>query len=597
SALAFGGANFLVVWQDYRGGRESDIYGARVTPGGTVLDPAGIAISTAADNQRTPSLAFGGANFLVVWTDARSGGDDDIYGARVSSGGTVLDPQGIPISTAANGQHVPALAFDGANFLVVWFDLRSGNDYDIYGARVTPAGTVLDPQGFAISTAADWQFYPVLAFSGTNFLVVWQDDRSGSGYDIYGAHVTPSGTVLDPAGIAISTAAYGQQAPALAFDGTNFLVVWQDNRSGSNWDIYGARVTPSGTVLDPAGIAISTAANSQSAPALAFGGNFLVVWRDERSGGYDIYGARVTSAGAVLDPAGIAISTAANSQSAPALAFDGRDFLVVWADDRSGGDDDIYGARVSSGGTIIDPQGIPISTAAYDQLSPALAFGGANFLVVWQDNRGGGGYDIYGARVSSGGNVLDPQGFPVSTAAELQEFPVLAFDGANFLVVWQDNRSGGGYDIYGARVSPAGTVFDEGPVVRQEGGQFYPAVARGRGSQLLLVYSGWAGTVGGRTYNTPRIWGKFDPLTGFAELPRAEVRTPALGPTIIRNILSLPLGTDKLQSDIALLDASGRNVLHLKPGANDVSHLAPGVYFVRENQDWVQSARRIVIQH
>jgi len=63
SALAFDGANFLVTWEDYRGGGISDIYAARVTPQGTVLDPTGIAVSTAADNQRSPALAFDGTNF------------------------------------------------------------------------------------------------------------------------------------------------------------------------------------------------------------------------------------------------------------------------------------------------------------------------------------------------------------------------------------------------------------------------------------------------------------------------------------------------------------------------------------------------------
>jgi len=43
----------------------------------------------------------------------------------------------------------------------------------------------------------------------------------------------------------------------------------------------------------------------------------------------------------------------------------------------------------------------------------------------------------------------------------------------------------------------------------------------------------------------------------------------------------------------ALLDVSGRKVLDLRPGANDVSRLAPGVYFVREAQ--TPSVRRVVV--
>ncbi len=261
---------------------------------------------------------------------------------------------------APGNQVEPALAFDGTNFLVVWTDGRSGSYYDdIYGARVTPAGTVLDTNGIAISTAADDQWSPALVFDGTNFLVVWADKRSGSYSDIYGARVTAAGVVLDPSGIAISTAAHDQWLPALSFDGTDFLVVWVDKRSGPYSDIYGARVTAAGVVLDPSGIAVSTAASYQWDPALAFDGtNFLVVWQDSRSGSYDIYGARVTAVGVVLDPSGIAISTAADEQSCPVLAFDGTNFLAVWQDYRSGSDD-IYGARVTLGGRCLTRMASP----------------------------------------------------------------------------------------------------------------------------------------------------------------------------------------------------------------------------------------------
>ena len=247
------------------------------------------------------AVGFDGTNYLVVWMDSRSGSNWDIYGARVSKSGVVLNPGGIAISTATGDQVLPTVGFDGTNYLVVWTDSRSGS-YDIYGARVSVGGVVLDPGGIAISTAASYQGRPAVAFDGTNYFVVWEDYRSGSNWDIYGARVSVAGVVLNPGGIAISTATGDQELPTVGFDGTNYLVVWTDYRSGSNWDIYGARVSVNGSVLDGSGIAISTATNHQWNPAVGFDGtNYLVVWDDARSGSYDIYGARVSRSGTVLD--------------------------------------------------------------------------------------------------------------------------------------------------------------------------------------------------------------------------------------------------------------------------------------------------------
>jgi hypothetical protein len=49
----------------------------------------------------------------------------------------------------------------------------------------------------------------------------------------------------------------------------------------------------------------------------------------------------------------------------------------------------------------------------------------------------------------------------------------------------------------------------------------------------------------------------------------------------------------------ALLDISGRKVMDLEPGANDVRALAPGVYFVREqpqgSSSKPQAFRKVVV--
>jgi hypothetical protein len=249
---------------------------------------------------------------------------------------------------------------------------------------------------------------------------------------------------------------------------------------------------------------------------------------------------------------------------------------------------------------VLDPQGFVISQAAGYQQTPALGFDGANFLVVWIDQRYSGDYDIYGARVTPAGTVLDSAGIAVSTAANMQVSSAVAFDGANFLVVWQDCRNNPDTsDIYGARVTSAGVVFDEGAVVRQEGREFFPRLARGTGSQLFLVYEGWAGMVNGKTYNVDRIWGKMDPRPGVEETENSEVRRVKGGATVIRGVLFLPEARgEKREARGELLDVSGRRVLSLKPGPNDVSHLAPGVYFVHQASSVIRSAsgvHRIVI--
>ncbi len=155
---------------------------------------------------------------------------------------------------------------------------------------ISPEYPASDP--FYVAASED-QAKPAVASDGAGFLVVWEDYRYA--HDIYAARVNSSGTVLDGAGILISPP-YPEEGsePAVAWDGTNYLVVWA---SDSPNDILGARVTPSGNVLDTEPITVSGAAGDQMQPTVAWNGsNYLVAWRDHRSSGYDVFGARVSGA-------------------------------------------------------------------------------------------------------------------------------------------------------------------------------------------------------------------------------------------------------------------------------------------------------------
>ncbi len=588
--IAFNGTDYLVVWEDSRNPwwmTNRDIYGARVSTSGIVLDTAGIEIwADSSCDYRFPSVACDSTNYLVVWQSQQDNNVFDIYGTRVNPDGIVLDTTGIAISTAGCSQMHTSIAFDGPNYFVVWHRHKPNehnevDNFDIYGARISTSGNVIDTMGIAISTADRFQCYPVIDFDGLNYLVVWQDKRFGSTLEnnIGCARVNQSGQVLDPGGINLSTQMPVQQScPVAAFDGTNYLVVWHDFRDESfpvsNADIYGIRVDKLGQVLDSSAIAISTAAHDQLFPAVAFDGtNYFVVWEDRRTDNYypHIYGARVSQTGAVIDPEGIIIADSMYGEISPSIAFDGTNYLVAWFgrcgwssgiigtrvsqfgvvldsggfvidtagwyffnDQTSiayGADaylvvwnaNDIFGARVCTSGVVIDTIPIQISNGQYREFSPSVNFNGTNYFVVWDDERNSthpwpvDSIDIYGARVSQTGIVLDTSNIRISEAPGYQKSPGIGFDGTDYLVVWEDSQNDSFYDIYGAKVNSSGTVINTYQIVVQSGDQFEPRLARGNNDQILIVYSGWTDSINIQPANTMRIWGKYYPFVGIEQ--------------------------------------------------------------------------------
>jgi subtilisin family serine protease len=85
------------------------------------------------------------------------------------------------------------------------------------------------------------------------------------------------------------------------------------------------------------------------------------------------------------------------------------------------------------------------------------------------------------------------------------------------------------------------------------------------------------------------------PLEAVRSSPAPRPTTSGAA-TIVRGVLFLPEAARSKRQAASMLDISGRKVLDLTPGANDVRALAPGVYFVREAQAQAQAptVRKVV---
>ncbi len=72
------------------------------------------------------------------------------------------------------------------------------------------------------------------------------------------------------------------------------------------------------------------------------------------------------------------------------------------------------------------------------------------------------------------------------------------------------------------------------------------------------------------------------PHVAVEESSKPQATSPKPVASVLRGALSLPRSTSPSSSTSWLLDISGRKVMELLPGVNDLSGLSPGVYFVRE---------------
>ncbi|AKT42691.1 hypothetical protein [Chondromyces crocatus] len=400
SAIAKGGPRPLVVWSDQsdRHGlwHNNDIKGVFLDANGPV--GASLLLQSASD-QRHPSVAFDGENFVVAWTDGRNGHQGrslDVYATRVSPSAQVLDLQGVLLSTStfftvygpAQRDLGPRVAFDGEKAVVGYLNCNGSEMEPICVtavSRLSRAGAALDAMPLnplMSSWVPTHAVYTPELISGDGEVLVVEPNALAT------AHIDPSGQVTTdfpsgwPAGQYFEAAA-GITSSASDGAGHLFLEATYDGQ------VQGARLALDGTLLDGgARFSIAPPGTQAASVTAAFDGeNYLVVWLDKAGPAPRILASRVTSAGAVVDTTPVLLAeypgcndVALNAQG----AVRGRHrTIVAW---RACGPDgaDLFGAALDEDLTA---EHFTLTSDAFTDQAPALASSGPHILVTYSSRR------------------------------------------------------------------------------------------------------------------------------------------------------------------------------------------------------------------
>ncbi|HEY6202469.1 MAG TPA: RHS repeat-associated core domain-containing protein [Candidatus Limnocylindria bacterium] len=384
--------------------------------------------------QDHPAIAVGSeqpnpASYLI-WDDQRDGAtNSNIYFSRRDPVTGVWSANvKVNTDTGTRNQANPAIATDSSsNAYAVWDDFRDGtNNQNIYySKRSAGTGTWSTPNlKVNDGTGNTNERNPRIAGTAAGIeTAVWVDLRSSQN-NIYSSQL-PAGGSAWPANkkITDNTAAL-KDFPDVAVDSANTAyAVWQDSRNG-NVDVFFSSLTNGGANW-AANVKISddpgTAAQTKPRIGVDSTGNLTAAWIDARTSPAHVRVARKPVAGAWS--ASIDITpTPANVQSlALSVRPDGFAW-AVWGDTRAGASNqDIWGSRYDPS---LNTWSAPVrldddpGTSA-NQLNPTVAFGPAEVMLSWRDNR-----------LSANG---DTQARRIQVIAGMADHFALSYDGLNRL--------------------------------------------------------------------------------------------------------------------------------------------------------------------
>lgn len=443
--VASNGTSFLLAWQSFNSGSTTrqQLFGALIGAEGSMESPQ--RLKTIDSGLQQHAVASDGNGYLIAWI-LSDGPLSRIETQRFDEFGRTSGDVEVVIPPRRLGYALRAAATPSGYFLAATprYDYEGPLFYTIDG-RSTSQVVALESERIAESSIS-------VAAMGERVMVAWPRNlRTKADPDIYAAFVETD-TQQTGNAFLISRSAAGQHAVTLSA-GRNLVAVWVESRLALP-EIRVSAADANGIFVEDRPIHTSPAA--QGAPAIASNGSeFLVVWKESDPLSFArILAKRVDASGVPVEGSEIVLSTnACASLTAPVVASDGRDFLVAWSECQASGNRQLFAASIHNG-VAGQPQVIAEGVMSFD--AGGIAWNGADYLMTWTTTRTADSYSfcdpfgcyvsrVYAARVSARGEVLQQQA--VSAEAPGVRSARVIWSGTTFVILWNDGGA-----IYTARV-------------------------------------------------------------------------------------------------------------------------------------------------
>jgi hypothetical protein len=366
-----------------------------------------------------------------------------------------------------NAQINSAVAMDATgNFVVVWQSSGADGAGDgIRGQRYSSGGA---PQGeeFAINeyTTSNQQLPSVAMDADGDFVVAWQSNgQDGNGNEIWARRFAATGAPAAGEFHVNTTTTSAQLAPAVAMDDAgNFVIAWHSqNGTVASYDIYAARYSAAGSVLQSefAVNVYTTASQANASVAMDTDGDFVIAWQ---SFGQDstlnaVVALRFNQSGAPQGEEILVNEVTTGSQRVPSVGMDSvGNFVITWESDlQDGSNYGIYARRYSAAGTALAGEFKVNTTTTDQQRVPQVAVDvDGDFVITWASRpQDGSLYGIYAQAYLATGAADGPEFKVNTTTANSQFAPAIAMDSeGDFVITWQsDLQDGSGFGIYAQR--------------------------------------------------------------------------------------------------------------------------------------------------